>query len=245
MRNFQDTTLWRISAFDRMRQETGTSGFATLTSATVLPTTLVADLTRLDMGARERDVLEVVASCVRNQAAALVYLGHEELVWPITVFPTQMLYHSPRDMTLVTRDGLADLRVIDVEPPGVRAPGHWMHERVAAADQYRSLSDLLWMMALYGPRDTLLSEIGGTAAYRAIKDTLNQSHLLTGAVASAARRLRQETVALRDIAAWPGMSVERASRLANALYLSGGLLVTRSHPAAREQPGLTRSRPRR
>jgi hypothetical protein len=32
------------------------------------------------------------------------------------------------------------------------------------------------------------------------------------------------------------MSVERASRLLNALYLNGALLVSRSHPAARDAP---------
>jgi hypothetical protein len=32
------------------------------------------------------------------------------------------------------------------------------------------------------------------------------------------------------------MSVERASRLLNALYLTGCLLVSRTHPAARDEP---------
>jgi hypothetical protein len=32
------------------------------------------------------------------------------------------------------------------------------------------------------------------------------------------------------------MSLERASRLLNALYLCGALMVTRSHPAARPAP---------
>ena len=240
VRTFDDTTLWRISAFDRMRDETGTSGFAKLDGATVLPSTLLADLPRYDESAHGRDVLEVMAACMRNLAPALIYLGHEELVWPVTVFPAQMLYHSPRDMTQASRDRLADLRFIDVEPPGVRAPGHWMHERVASVEQYRSLSDLLWLMALYGPRSTLLAEIGGVAAYRALKDIESDGLALTGAMGSAAIRLRRETVALRDIAVWPGMSVERATRLLNALYLTGGLLATRTHPAARPEPGAAR-----
>jgi len=32
------------------------------------------------------------------------------------------------------------------------------------------------------------------------------------------------------------MSIERASRLLNALYLCGALMITRSHPAARAAP---------
>jgi hypothetical protein len=34
------------------------------------------------------------------------------------------------------------------------------------------------------------------------------------------------------------MSADRASRLLNALYLATGLMVTRSHPAARSEPGV-------
>jgi hypothetical protein len=50
------------------------------------------------------------------------------------------------------------------------------------------------------------------------------------------QRLRQGAASLREMAHWPGMSVERASRLLNALYLCGALMVTRSHPAARSAP---------
>jgi len=49
-------------------------------------------------------------------------------------------------------------------------------------------------------------------------------------------RLRGESASLREIASWPGMGVERASRMLNALYLASSLLTTRSHPAARPQP---------
>ena len=38
------------------------------------------------------------------------------------------------------------------------------------------------------------------------------------------------------MAHWPGLSVERASRLLNALYLTGALMVTRSHLMARGEP---------
>ena len=33
---------------------------------------------------------------------------------------------------------------------------------------------------------------------------------------------------LRDMSGWPGMGVERASRLLNALYLTGSLMVLRT-----------------
>ena len=250
MRDFEDSTLWRVSAFERQLRETGTSGFARLSGATVLPTTLVAELERLERDAAEGDALEVIAACMRHHEPALLYLKHEELVWPLTLFPQQMLYHSPRDMATASAKGLADLAVITVEPPGVRPPGHWMHERVAQAEHYRPLAPLLWLMALYGPRFAPLSEIGGTAAYRAIKRLSDEGLNAPGALGSAAERLRRESVPLREVATWPGMSLERAGRLINGLYLVAALLVTRTHPAARGEAGLVRSllglrRPRR
>src|SRR4051794_3147831 len=98
MRDFEDSTLWRISAFERARRETGSSGFSRLAGPTVLSTTLLADLRRLDADPGSHDPLEVIAACVRHREAALLCLQHDGLVWPVTVFPTEQIYHSPRDM---------------------------------------------------------------------------------------------------------------------------------------------------
>ena len=133
MRDFEDSTLWRVSAFERVRQATGDSGFVKLGGVTVLPTTLLNDLNQLERNFAAGDALEVIAACMRHREAALLYLQHEELVWPVTLFPSDMIYHSPRDMLQASTQGLADLQVIAVEPPGVRPPGHWMHERVGQA----------------------------------------------------------------------------------------------------------------
>ena len=233
MRDFEDSTLWRISAYERMRKETGTSGYGRPGSVTVLPTTLLSELRQLENPSAGTDVLEVMAACLRQREAALLYLRHEECVWPVSLFPAQMQYHSPRDMALADADGLADLSLIQFEPPGVRPPGHWMHERVGAARHYHDLVPLLWSIALHGPRRQLLAEIGGTAAFRALRNPIKDGLHASGAVGAAIERLRRESVAMRDVAAWPGMSTERASRLLNALYLASSLMVTRHHPAAR------------
>lgn len=236
MRDFEDSTLWSVSEFERVRLNSGGSAFTRLGGATVLPSTLLAELRRLDAAGASDEPLEVVAACIRHREPALLCLQYEGLVWPVTLFPAQALYHSPRDMTQALPASLARITLISAEPPGVRPPGHWMHERVAQAEHYRPLLPLLWSLALAGPRATLLAEIAGTAAYRALKNPEADGVTLGGALRSAAHRLRRETVALRDIAAWPGMSVERASRLLNGLYLSAGLLATRAHPAARPEP---------
>jgi hypothetical protein len=237
MRDFDDSTLWRISAFERMRLETGTTGFHRLEGPTLLPTTLLADLQRLEFDPANGDVLEVVAACMRHREPALLYLQHEGLVWPVTLFPREGLYHSPRDVLQASGTGLAQLRVMATEPPGVRAPGHWMHERIGQAEHYRALAPLLWQFALQGPRRALLSEIDGTAAYRVVFASSAEQLMAPGALGPAVERLRRTTASLREIASWPGMSLERASRLLNALYLASSLMVTHSHPSARRAPG--------
>ena len=240
MRDFVDSTLWRVSGFERARLATGNSAFASLDGPTVLSSTLLADLRRLDAFGAADDLLEVTAACVRHREPALLCMQYDELVWPITLFPAQMIYHSPRDFSYARPGALARASLLSAEPPGVRPPGHWMTERVALAAQYRPLAPLLWLLALQGPRTELLAEIAGTVAYRATKSPADEGTLLTGALGSAAERLRRETVSLRTICTWPGMSQERACRLLNGLYLSSSLLATRAHPAARPEPGKLR-----
>ena len=240
MRDFDDSTLWRISEFERVRLRTGESAFTPLQGSTVLPETLLGELQHLEQIGQGKDVLEVITACLRHRDAALLCLQYEGLVWPLTLFPAQMLYHSPRDLAHTTAPGLAHVSLISIEPPGVRPPGHSAYERVAATEHYRPLLPLLWLVALEGPRAELLNEISGTVAYRAIKNPADDGLSMSGALGSAAERLRRETVPLRTIAQWPGMNTERACRLLNALYLASALLATRAHPAARPAPGAVR-----
>jgi hypothetical protein len=235
MRDF-DSTLWRISAFERARESGTASPDFGFDRPTLLPTTLMADLQRLEASPAGNDVLEVIAACIRNREAALLYLAHGAYVWPVTLFPKQNLYHSPVDVSdIAAETSLSRLKLISAEPPGVMPPGHTRHERVAAIDKYRPIASLLWAVALNGPREHVLGEIGGKAAYR-LTGRIDELPGALGALQPAAVRLRQESASLRDIAAWPGMSPQRASRLLNALYLTGGLMITRSHPAARDEP---------
>ena len=235
MRDFEESTLWRVSEFERIRQETGSSGYMMLDGQpTSLSSTLMSELRVLERRRAGNDVLEVVAACVRHREPALLYLRHEELVWPVTLFPAQMLYHSPRDMAEATPEGLAGMKLISLDPPGVRVPGQWMFEPGGRDACYRPLVQMLWSLALKGPRPDLLDELAGPAAYRLMHSRLPEGVAAPGALGSAIERLRRESVSLKTIAGWPGMSVERAGRLLNGLYLASELMITRSHPAARE-----------
>jgi hypothetical protein len=224
MPDFQRSTLWRVSDFERQRD-----ALAAGDGPTILSTTLLADLRHLKSDPESDDVLEVVAACVRHREPALVYLACGAHVWPLTLFPAQQLYHAPRDP-------LARLKLLDIRRPGVRPPGHLMHERVAAEDKYFAIHPLLWALSLYGPRASLLGEIGGRAAYRLAPGLSGERYTPPGALAPAVTRLRKDAASLRVMAGWPGLSVERASRLLNALYLTDALMVTRTHPSARTQP---------
>lgn len=234
MRDFEDSTLWRISTYERMRAETGDSGFARLNAKSVLSTTLSAELSQLPRAPSSGDALEVVAACVRQQESALILLQHRALVWPLTLFPQHNLYHLPRSIVESLQQGVRDLEVIAVEPPGLRPPGHAIHERIADGPGYRPLAPLLWTLALHAPRATLFADITGRAAYRLVSDFTPDAGALAGALGPALRRLRVEISSLADIARWPGMDRERAARLLNGVYLQGGLMVLRTHTAARD-----------
>lgn len=236
MNDFHESTLWRISSFERFRAENGTSAFAHLDGPTLLPTTLLTDLSRLESAGVGGDLLEVAAACMRHHEAALLCLQIDGLVVPVTLFPTQQVYHSPRDLLVTQGASLARASVLTTEPPGLRPPGHHQHERVGRIDHYRPLPPLLWALAIHGARSNLLSEIAGDAAYRATRHLAEDGIGATGALSSAAEALTRETVSLRTIAAWPGMSLERARRMLNGLYLLSALRLTRGHPAARAEP---------
>jgi hypothetical protein len=233
----EGSTLWRVSAFQRARDAGQIGADMGGSGPMLLPTTLLADLQQLQNDPANGDVLEVIAACLRHHEAALLYLQYGALVWPVTLFPREFVYHSPRGISDMTAGSeLSMLTMISAEPPGVRPPGHAMHERLASADKYRPMAPLLWAVALHGPRATLLTEISGRVAYKLVSSGASDLPSSLGALLPAALRLRQQAASLRDVASWPGMSLPRASRLLNALYLTGALMISRSHPAARREP---------
>ena len=66
MKDFEPSTLWRISAFEQARQS-GRLGAGQDDRPTLLPTTLLSDLQQLYKDPTNNDVLEVIAACVRNR----------------------------------------------------------------------------------------------------------------------------------------------------------------------------------
>lgn len=228
------STLWRPDAADRQRGDTLPFAPPLPEERSVLASTLAAELDQLQRRHRAGDVVEVAAACVRRRENATLLLRVGELLWPVTVFPERGLYHAKRSMLPVLDRAESDIEIVGVEAAVVKPPSRALP---ADADEHRSffpLAPLFWTLAMRTPRPFLLPEISGKAAYRLASDFVPLPASALGAVGPAMRQLRQEIAPLRGIARWSGMDIERAMRLLNGVYLQGGLMVLRTHPAARD-----------
>ena len=229
--------LLPLGDYRRMREQMALAEGGALGRQTVLSPTLLAELRDSRRQVDSTQLIDVLAACRRHAEPAMICLSHQELVWPITVFPADMTYYSPADLLDCTDSQFQQLRVLSVEPAAIRPPGHAMHERIGDASRFRPLAPMLWAIALHGPsRHALVPAIAGTAAYRVARSLRNENLSAPGALGAASERLRREPSSLKALAGWPGMDIERGIRLLNALYLVSNLIVTRAHPAARAEP---------
>ena len=161
---------------------------------------------------------------------------------PLTVFPTERLVHCPLPMPSSCRRRLPNCRCCTSSPRCCVRPATASEALVGEAHLYQPLAPLTWELALRGSRDALLPEIAGAAAYRVAPGVNLRGLALTGIARAAVDRLQRQTTNLREMAEWPGFDRVRAMRLLNALYLQGGLIVSRMHPSASSPDGWLRSR---
>lgn len=237
--------LMRASAFRRYLDESARNGEADSMASklSTLSPSLMLDLMRFEQEGQPSGVIEILAACIRHARKLLIHLQAVDRVLPLTVFPLEHLVHCPMPIRQFLALPLGDLSVLHVEPAVLRAPGDRLRTMVGEPQHYSPLAPVLWELALRGSRAELLPEISGPAAYR-ISPGLNLRVLeLRGTLAQAVARLKRETTNLRGVAQWPGFDHERAMRLLNGLYLQGGLMVSRTHPAAAANDGWAHSRP--
>jgi len=226
--------LLRVSAFrtylDELGVDTTQSGASNRIST--LSPALQADLRRFEQDGGTTESVEVIAACLRHSKRVTIHFQCDDKVIPLTVFPQERLVHCPVDMPLLTEQYLPLLRVMQVEPAILRPPGDPESALVGEAKLHHPLGPLMWELAMRGSRRELLPEIAGPAAYRVAPaldvDTLPVSDVMRVAI----QRLRRRTANLNEISSWRALDRERAARLLNALYLSAGLIVSRSHPKA-------------
>ena len=236
--------LMRVSAFQRYLDDLVRVGSvdATSTRLSSLSPSLMQDLERFERDGKQSELLDVLAACLRHGYPLTVNLQWTDRVVPLTLFPAERLVHCPVSMPQFLSSRLSELQVLQVEPAMLRAPGHREQALVGEVQLYSPLAPLLWEMSLRGSRERLLPEIAGTAAYRVAPGVNLRGLEMPSILGAAVDRLRRRTCNLREVAEWPGLDRERAMRLLNALYLQGGLIVSRMHPSASSPDGWLRSR---
>jgi hypothetical protein len=229
---FGEPDLVRASAFRRYLDETETDRDGLGSGLSSLSPSMLHDLLHLDRPPGTVELLEVLAACVRHGQSLLIHLEDDEHIVPLTIFPSERLVHCAMQMEQLLARRLDALRVLHLEPPILRPPGHPDRLRIGAPELHAPIGPLLWELALRGAREELLPQIAGSAAYRIAPGVDLRGLDLSASLAAAVQRLKRQTTNLREIAEWPGFDRGRAIRLLNALYLQAGLMVTRTHPAA-------------
>jgi hypothetical protein len=225
--------LMRVSAFvrylDELKRESGDESLTRLSS---LNPSLLQDLLRFEQEGRRTELLEVVAAGVRHARPLAIYLQSNGRVLPLTIFPYERLVHGPMPMAEFLDQALADMIVLRVEPAVLRAPGDPEEALVGEPHLYQPLGPVAWELAMRGSREQLLPEIAGPAVYR-IAGGVNLRELdVEGVVQDAVGQLQRGTRSLRELAEVPGMDRVLAQRVLNALYLQGGLIISRTNPSA-------------
>jgi hypothetical protein len=197
-----------------------------------LSPSLQADLLRFETGGGGSEAVEVIAACLRHAAHLTMHLQCADRVVPLTVFAPERLVHCPMSLAELVERHLSQVQVMNVEPALLRPLGDSQHVLIGASHLYHPLAPLLWELAMRGPRRELLPEIVGPAVYRVAPGFDAAGLPASGVLKAAIERLRRQTANLSELASWPALDRERASRLLNALYLQAGLIVSRSHPDA-------------
>lgn len=198
-----------------------------------LSDSLMKDLLRFERASDAHELIEVLAACLRHtQAVAIRVAVSPQTVVTLSIFPLDGLVHCPLPMVELMTGDLSTLRVLQVAPAALRPPGSPELARVGNPAYYTPLAPLLWAVALYGARGTLLPELAGQAAYRVAPGMHLHRLPIPAAMGRCIDRLRRRSYNLREIAEWYGIGRDRATRLLNALYLQSGLIVSRAHPAA-------------
>ena len=231
---FGEPELVRASTYRRYLDDAQADNGAGAGSSRLsqLSPSLQADLLRFEERGGGSEAVEVIAACLRHQARLTIHLQCADRVVPLTVFTQERLVHCPMDLAELVERHLADVRVMNVEPALLRPPGDPQRAMVGDHHLHHPLAPLLWQLAMRGPRRELLPEIVGPAVYRVAPGLDVAALPASGVLKAAIERLRRQSANLSEIAKWPALDRERASRLLNALYLQAGLIVSRSHPDA-------------
>ena len=202
------------------------------TALSSLSPSLLQDLQRFHPSSPQRELLEVLAACIRHTQALALDLDGPHGRFTLSVFPLDSMMHCALALDELLDGGLADLQVLQVRPASLQPPAQALLQALNGQPGYLPLRPMLWLTALYGNRESLLPELAGKAAYRVSPSLVLDGLDVPGAMAACITQLRRQTSNLAEVARWQDIGAARAMRLLNALYLQAGLIISRSHPAA-------------
>ena len=121
------------------------------TALSSLSPSLLQDLLRFENSGPQRELLEVLAACVRHtQALAITVAAPDQPPLVLSVFPTDRQVHCVLPLADVLGGNLAALQVLEVQPARWRAPRSTEAHRIDHPDHYAPLGPLLWAVALRG-----------------------------------------------------------------------------------------------
>lgn len=229
----------RLSEFQRRAREAAARARLTAPESklfTTLSPSMLLDLRRFesaDATARSGalETLEVLAACLRHGQPLTLQITCGQVVRPLSLFPRHGVHQCDTRPEALWGPGLPAPELLRVEPafpPTPPKPGAAMPE-----PQLHPLRALVWAVALYGRRERLLPELAGQACYRLGPGLQLQDVQLNDTQLSVVHTLRRQAATLRELSEIEGLGPRGAARLLNGLYLSGALITSRTHPAAR------------
>jgi len=221
--------LERVSSLERELGEMVSLGLSMNESRGLkeLSPSLAAELERAQDDRGQGDVLEMLAACLRHTQRVTLCIRAGIHVVPITVFPRERLYHCPVDEAPLLDCDLSGWAVLRIEPALWDLDAQ-VDELRPAPQQVRPIGPLLWLIALRGPRDSLLPEIDGPAAYR-VAPGFDIRPLPGGSVLGRlVEPMRSQPRDLLELSRELGLQQDSTCRWLNALYLQSGLIVSRT-----------------
>ena len=243
---FGEPELMRASAFQRYLDESVRSGEADSMASrlSTLSPSLMLDLMRFEQDGQQSGVVEVLAACVRHARKLLIHLQVRRPGGAADGVPGGAPGALPDADDAVPgaaagRPERAACRAGAAAPARRPRAGAWS----ASPQHYSALGPLLWELALRGSRARAAARDrrpGGLPRRAGPEPARPGAQRLDGR--GGGRDCKRDTTNLREMAQWPGFDRERAMRLLNGLYLQGGLMVSRTHPAATNE-GWSSGRP--
>lgn len=201
------------------------------TRPTTLSPSVLSDLGRFANSLESADPLPVVAASLRHMKALVLHIRFSLGELPLFVFPREQRFGCAVDLLALPPREIAGFYFSHVEP----WDEFWHGSGSDAPTRFHPLRPLLWLLALHGPRESLLPEISGPVRYRLGPGVSSHQLPLEEPVRSLVWTMRDVASSFDELSRASGLEPCSLRRLLNALYLQSGLIVSRALLATRRE----------